>query len=85
MNDTSPQMAQKVEELMEQKSPEERLRMGWSMHQASKYLVACAIRSESPNISQSELKKEIFLRFYGNDFSAAEKEKILEHLGKIHE
>lgn len=80
MRDTSPEIEKKMLEIMMSKSPEERVRMGDSMYQTARYIVACSILNENLNISDNELKKEVFLRFYGNDFSPEKRDKIAHHL-----
>jgi len=80
MHDTSPHMIEKVYEMIREKLPEERLKMGFSMYATSKHLVTCAIRRENPHISETELRQELFLKFYGGDFDPEQKEKILAHL-----
>lgn len=80
MRDTSPEMDQKMREMISKKTPAERVKMGCSMHDMSKILVGLGIRSRNPNISPVEFRKELFLSFYGNDFDAVQKEKILKHL-----
>ena len=80
MRDTAPQVSQKMREMIQMKSPAERLRMGWSMYETSKYLVLRAIKENDPHISKLDLRKEFFLKFYGNDFDSVEREKILKHL-----
>lgn len=80
MNDTSPDIAKKMREMMQKRSPLERLKMGCSMHETSKYLVAMAICENMPIYSAADLRRELFLRFYGDEFDAATKQKILEHL-----
>ena len=80
MNDTPPKIAEKMREMIRRKTPEERLRMGCSMFDFSKSLVVNAILRERPNLSPAELRGELFLRFYGNDFAPARREKILAHL-----
>jgi hypothetical protein len=60
--------------------PEERLRMGFSMYDTAKEIVKSAIRQKFPGITPEDLKKEIFLRFYGFEFDAREKEKIIAAL-----
>ena len=82
MNDTSPEMQAKMLEMIQNKTPEERLNMGCSMYDFSKYMITEAIRRENPSISEGDLRCEIFLRFYGNDFSELDKVKILESLRK---
>lgn len=80
MNDTSPQMAQKMEGMFQQKTPAERLLMGLSMFDLAKQLVRSSILQEKPNASPADLRKELFLRFYGNDFAPVRQQKIIEHL-----
>ena len=80
MHDTTPEMAEKMREMILKKSPLERLEMGSSMYATSKYLITCGILKENPNISPAELKREIFLKFYGQDFDPEELERILKHL-----
>lgn len=82
MNDTSPEMAQKMRELIQLKTPIERLTMGWSMYETSKYLIIRGILEENPNISEVALRQEVFLRFYREDFNPAEREKILNYIEK---
>jgi hypothetical protein len=82
MQDTPPEITEKMDELIRKKSPSERAKMGWSMYETSKQLVIRAILEEKPTISQAGLRKEVFLKFYGNDFSKEEQEKILEYLGQ---
>jgi hypothetical protein len=62
------------------KTPLERLKMGSSMYETSKFLITRAILENNPHISKSEFKKEFFLKFYGNDFNSADLEKILAYL-----
>ena len=83
MNDTTPEITEKVAELFRKKSPIERLKMGCSMYDTSRYLVIRAILEENPGISEVGLRQELFIKFYGNDFDLNEKEKILNQL-KIH-
>lgn len=61
-------------------APEERLQMGCSMFDTAKEIVRSSILERHPHISVQELKKEIFLRFYGEDFGVGQKRKILDSL-----
>lgn len=83
MEDTSPEILEKMREMYQKKSPYERLQMGCSMYDLSRYLITCAILRENPNISKACLRRELFLRFYGDDFSPEEKEKIIRHLETV--
>ncbi len=76
MNDTHPEVAAQFRDLMKAKSNEQRLLMGCSMYDTAKQIVQSAIYSQRPGIKPEEMKKEIFLRFYGLEFSRADKEKI---------
>lgn len=82
MNDTSPSVEKKMREMLRNKDPVERLKMGCSMYQTSRYLIERAIKEENPSISKGDLKKEIFLKFYRDDFSPEECERIIKHLQK---
>ena len=80
MNDTSPRIAAKMREMILQKLPEERLRMGCSMYDFSKQLVIAGILREHLNASPSLLIRELFKSFYGNDFTPLQQEKIIRCL-----
>jgi hypothetical protein len=45
-------------------------------------IVTQAILRENPNISKTELKQQLFLKFYKDDFSPEEREKILKHFAQ---
>ena len=77
MNDTNPEVAAQFQDLMRAKSNEQRLLMGCSMFDTAKQIVQSAIYSQRPAITPEEMKKEIFLRFYGQEFTQADREKIL--------
>jgi len=76
MNDTHPEVAAQFRDLMKARSNEQRLLMGCSMFDTAKQIIQSAIYSQHPGITPEEMRKEIFLRFYGLEFSQAAKEKI---------
>lgn len=80
MRDTTPAIEEKIREMLMKKTPQERLKMGGSMFETSQFLIATGILQNNPTISDKDLRKEVFLRFYGNDFSSDERDKILKHL-----
>ena len=80
MKDTSPAIEKKMIEMINQKTPIERLKMGCSMYDLSKRLVTGAILEKDPSITPKALKRELFLRFYGNDFDPVRCAKILKHI-----
>jgi len=80
MFDTHPDIAIQFRDLMMSKSGQERLLMGCSMYDTAKEIVRSAIYNGRPGITDKEMKKEIFLRFYGKEFSQANREKFLSAL-----
>ena len=80
MFDTHPDVAIRFRDLMMSKSGQQRLLMGCSMYDTAKKIVRSAIYNSRPEITDHEMKKEIFLRFYGKDFSRADREKFLSAL-----
>ncbi len=65
---------------MMRKSGEQRLLMGCSMYDTAKQIVCSAIYNSRPGITETEMKKEIFLIFYGQEFSHAERDKFFSAL-----
>lgn len=83
MNDTHYKITEKIRAMMGKKTSEERLIMGCSMFDMSKRLVMSSIFHQTPNPPSSLLRREIFLRFYGNDFDSDTKDKIVKHLMRV--
>lgn len=83
MFDTSIEITRKVCEMFQKKTAIERLKMGCSMYETSRYLITRAILETEPNISKKDLNKKIFLKFYGDDFDPITLEKIIRHLSLI--
>ena len=50
------------------------------MYDTAKQIVRSAICNNQPGITDEEMKKEIFLRFYGKEFSQVNREKLLSTL-----
>ncbi len=80
MLDTHPDIAVRFRNMMMRKSGEQRLRMGCSMHDTSKQIVRSAIYANHPEIAEAEMRSEVFLRFYGHEFSLTDREKVISHL-----
>jgi hypothetical protein len=55
--------------------------MGCSMYDTAKEIVRSAIYNSRPRITDAEIKREIFLRFYGQEFGEDDREKLLSALG----
>ncbi len=80
MNDTHPEMAVRFRELMMSKTGQERLLMGCSMYDTAKEIVRSSISNGRPGITEADMRKEVFLRFYGQEFSRLEREKLISAL-----
>ena len=77
MNDTPPEVERRYRELLLQRSGADRLRMGCSMHTAAQALVRASVLEKDPLASPATLRRALFLRFYGQDFDAETREKVL--------
>ena len=80
MIDTHESINIRFRQMMMERSSIDRLKMGCSMFEAAKHIVRSSILAEKPQTSPQQIKKEIFLRFYGKDFKPEYKEKILNAL-----
>jgi hypothetical protein len=61
---------------------QKRLLLGCAMTGLYRARVRGDILRENPNISKANLKKELFLKFYKDDFSPEERERILNYFDK---
>jgi hypothetical protein len=57
--------------------PEQRIEIMLSMCETARQIV---LSSLPKGLSKKERNKQLFLRFYADDFSEEEKKKILEHI-----
>lgn len=80
MSDTTFEIENKLNQIYLSKSGEEKLLIALKMFETARDIV---LSSLPKNLSDNELRKELFLRFYGNEFDELTKEKILERLKKI--
>ena len=85
MNDTSPLIEQKMRDLFAAKTPAERMAMGSSMYDTSRLITESALRRDHPEWTPGELRREIFLRYYGYEFNDAEKKNIVAWLMRARE
>lgn len=63
------------------RSPEERLKMGCSMSVTARALVRASVLAQDPHASPAAVRRALFLRCYGHDFSAIQREKVMASLG----
>jgi len=80
VTDTPPEIASRYRELLLQRSGEARLKMGCSMHAAARALVLASVLEREPNASPAARRRALFLRFYGHEFDAATRDRILTAL-----
>lgn len=77
MTDTPAEIDQRFAAMLMERSGEERLKMGCSMHATAQALVKASVLREDPVASPATLRRALFLRFYGHEFDAATRETIL--------
>lgn len=77
MNDTAPDMAARYRAMLMQRSGEERLIMGCAMRDTARAMVEASLREHDPNATIETIRKGVFLRFYGHEFDAQTRAKIL--------
>ena len=82
MRDTSPEMEEKYRAMLMARSGEERLKMGNSMYATARALVIASILERDASISPAALRQAVFMRFYGYEFDAATRERILTWLAE---
>lgn len=75
-----PEMESYFNELIMKKSGQERLKMGFPMFDMARRQVLASIKKDNPNADPGEIRREIFLRFYGQDFPPAEQERVLAQI-----
>lgn len=85
MSDTPLETERAFRELLLGRSGEERLKMGCSMHAFAQTIVRASVLERRPHASLLEVRRALFLRFYGRDFDPTTREKILLALGKAAE
>ena len=77
MNDTPLKIRKKLAGLFNQKTPVERLKMCTEMFDMARTLVLASL------LKGADKRRELFLRFYGGDFSEKNREKILASIQKF--
>lgn len=77
MNDTSPEIEKMLREKYMSLSGFERVQIGSSMFESAKKIVESSLPKE---LAPVEKKIQMFLRFYGHEFSELEKNKIINRL-----
>lgn len=82
MTDTPPGVTQRYRAMLLARPPDERLKMGCSMGATARALVRASVLARDPQASPAAIRRALFLRFYGHEFEAAERERILAWLDR---
>lgn len=80
MTDTPPAIQAKYRALLLARPGEARLRMGASMYATARALVLASILERDPAATPAAIRQALFLRFYGEDFDASTRARILARL-----
>ena len=83
MDDTTAKIEQQYKEMLLSRSPSERLRMASRMYDSGRKLVISGILKERQQLDASRLRGQLFLRMYGNDFTATDREKIIKKIPNL--
>jgi len=83
MNDTNLDVEKRQAAMIAKLSPADRLRMANSMFESGRALVRIGLKQQNESISEAQLRAQIFLRLYGEDYSGTEKKRILTSLSSI--
>jgi hypothetical protein len=77
MKDTPPEVDARYRAMLMQRSGEERLIMGCAMRETARALVEASIFEQDPHATPEAVRKGLFLSFYGHEFDAESRAKIL--------
>jgi hypothetical protein len=82
MTDTSPEVMKRYRVMLLARSGEEWLKMGSSMNATVRALTGASVLANDPQAPPATLRRALFLRLYGHEFDAEERERILARLGR---
>jgi hypothetical protein len=77
VKDTSPEAEAQFAEVLNQRSGSDRVLMCFDMLNLARLLMTANIRSQHPDITETELRVRIFERTYREDFTADEMARII--------
>jgi len=80
MDDTSARIEQRYKEMLLSKPPLERLKMASRMYDSARKLVISGILKGRGHLDTPRFRAQLFLRMYGNDFTATDIEKIIKKI-----
>ena len=77
MTDTPSDIAERYRAMLMKRTSEERLIMGCAMRDTARAFVEASLREQHPHATEDMIRKGLFLRFYGHEFDAQTRAKIL--------
>lgn len=77
MNDTAPEVEERYRAMLMQRTGAERMIMGCAMRDTAKAFVEASLREQDPQATEAAIRKGLFLRFYGHEFDAPTRDRIL--------
>jgi Uncharacterised protein family (UPF0158) len=80
VSDTPHAITQRYRAMLLARSGSERLKMGCSMGATARALIRASVLARDPDASPADLRRAIFLRFYGHEFAPAARDRILKRL-----
>lgn len=82
MKDTPAAIERKFHQMLMERSGEERLKMGCSMHATAQALARASLLQCYPSAHPGQLKRLLFLHFYVTDFEPEECKRIASALAR---
>jgi hypothetical protein len=76
MRDTTPEIQEIYHAMLMARTGPDRLRMGCDLFSTAKELVASSLAKKRPE----EVREDLFLRFYGSEFTSAVRARIVSRL-----
>ncbi|MHB1324730.1 MAG: hypothetical protein ACYDGS_00295 [Thermoleophilia bacterium] len=76
MNDTTPDIEKRLATTIATRSPAERLRMASRMFDTGRTLLRIGLKSQNQSLSEAQLRAQVFLRLYGEEFASSEINRI---------
>lgn len=77
MSDTAPAIEERLRALYAARTAAQRVEMATSMFTGAKEFARAGIRMEFGDIPECEMRRQLFLRLYGGDFSETQRAAIL--------
>jgi len=77
MNDTTTAVEKQFISMITARDPAARLRMASSMFDTGRVLLQSALKRQNPALDEAQLRAQVFLRLYSEDFSNTEATRII--------